>query len=204
MRLPANHGNNDGLKALRTTALPAIAAVALAAVLGGCVTRQQASQPTIDPAHAAAAERERALDERRDEVMKQLAICESGGYGPSDKPIYGGRGLYLGRFQFATRTVMAYVQKRDGTGINPKQAAELAHDYERASDLAKYMIFDLEEPWHWPLCSRKIGMPAQVAAIKRDFGPSSSSPVQAISAPASVQAISAPPSVQAIRVGSGR
>jgi hypothetical protein len=32
------------------------------------------------------------------------------------------------------------------------------------------MIFDLEEPWHWPLCSRKIGMPAQVAAVKRNHG----------------------------------
>jgi hypothetical protein len=65
---------------------------------------------------------------------------------------------------------MIYVQRRDGIALNPKQAAELAQDWEGSKDLAKYMIFDLEEPWHWPLCSRKIGMPAQVAAVKRNHG----------------------------------
>ena len=28
------------------------------------------------------------------------------------------------------------------------------------------MIFDLEEPHHWPLCARKIGLRSQMAAIK--------------------------------------
>lgn len=116
---------------------------------------------------SAADERERVVDERKDEVIRQLAICESGGYGPSEKPIYGGRGLYLGRLQFATRTVIAYVQRRDGIQLNPKEAAALAQDYDRAAGLAKYMLFDLEEPWHWPLCSRKLGVPAQIAAIKQ-------------------------------------
>lgn len=106
------------------------------------------------------------IDERKDEMMRQLAHCESGGSGPSDRPIYGGRGTYLGRFQFSLTTVIGYQRQRDGTQLNAREAAELAHDYERASDLAKYMIFDLEEPWHWPLCSRKIGLRDQMAHIK--------------------------------------
>ncbi len=114
-----------------------------------------------------ASERARMIEERKDEVIRQLAICESGGYGPSEKPIYGGRGAYLGRLQFATRTVMAYVQKRDGIGLNPNDAAALAHDYDRAADLAKYMIFDLEEPWHWPLCSKKAHVQSEMQAIKQ-------------------------------------
>ena len=44
----------------------------------------------------------------------------------------------------------------------------MAHDYDRASALAKYMIFDLEEPHHWPVCARKIGLRSQMAAIKDD------------------------------------
>jgi len=107
------------------------------------------------------------VEERKDEVIRQLAICESGGHGPSEKLIYGGRGAYLGRLQFATRTVMAYVQKRDGIALNPKDAAALAHDYDRAADLAKYMIFDLEEPWHWPLCSKKAHVQSEMQAIKQ-------------------------------------
>ena len=109
----------------------------------------------------------RGIEERKDEVIKQLAICESGGYGPSDKPIYGGRGRYLGRLQFDTHTVISYVQKRDGMQLNYKEAAALANDYDRAASLAKYMVFDLQEPWHWPLCSKKVGVTEQVASIKQ-------------------------------------
>jgi len=141
-----------------------IAVLALAA--GGCAQRAPAPNPN-SAAALAAAQQQRLIDERKDEVIRQLAICESGGYGPSEKPIYGGRGLYLGRMQFATRTVIAYVQKRDGVQLTPRDAAALAQDYDRAADLAKYMIFDLEEPWHWPLCSKKLGVPQQVAAIKQ-------------------------------------
>lgn len=137
-----------------------------AALSGGCAARPAAPNPQ-SAALAAQAERARLVDERKEEVIRQLAICESGGYGPSERPIYGGRGAYLGRLQFTTRTVISYVMRRDGVQLNPKQAAELAHDYDRAADLAKYMIFDLEEPWHWPLCARKLGVPQQVATIKQ-------------------------------------
>lgn len=154
--------------AFPTLARPAIAVAlaALTAMLGGCVTQQ--ARPPLDMSVFTARERyQQGIEERKNEVIKQLAICESGGYGPEDKPIYGGRGLYLGRLQFATRTVIAYVLKRDGVQLNPKQAAELAHDYDRAADLAKYMLFDLDEPWHWPACSKKLGVTQQVAAIKQ-------------------------------------
>ena len=112
-------------------------------------------------------ERAHMIEERKDEVIRQLATCGSGGYGPSEKLIYGFRGMYLGRLQFATRTVIAYVQKRDGIALNPKDAAALAHDYDRAADLAKYMIFDLEEPWHWPLCAKKAHVQSEMQAIKQ-------------------------------------
>ena len=106
------------------------------------------------------------IDERKDEMMRQLAHCETGGSGPSDRPIYGGRGAYLGRFQFSVTTVINYQRRRDGTQLTGREAADLAHDHVRAADLAKYMIFELEEPWHWPLCSRKIGLRDEMAHIK--------------------------------------
>jgi hypothetical protein len=137
-----------------------------AAALAACAPKL----PPPNPSQAllsAASERARTIEERKDEVIRQLAVCESGGYGPSERPIYGGRGLYLGRLQFATRTVMAYVQKRDGIALNPRDAAALAHDYDRAADLAKYMIFDLEEPWHWPLCAKKVHVQSEMQAIKQ-------------------------------------
>lgn len=44
--------------------------------------------------HAAAVDppRAREIEERKDDLMRQLAICESGGYGDSERPIYGGGG----------------------------------------------------------------------------------------------------------------
>ncbi|MFO1158900.1 MAG: hypothetical protein U1E60_08675 [Reyranellaceae bacterium] len=106
------------------------------------------------------------IDERKDEMMRQLAHCETGGSGPSDRPIYGGRGTYLGRFQFSVTTVISYQRKRDGTQLTGREAADLAHDHVRAGELAKYIIFELEEPWHWPLCARKIGLRDEMAHIK--------------------------------------
>lgn len=146
--------------------LPTIATLLVALAASACAQRTPASNPN-QALLAAANERARAIEERKDEVIRQIAICESGGYGPSEKPIYGGRGAYLGRLQFATRTVMTYVQRRDGVGINPKDAAALAQDYDRAADLAKYMIFDLGEYWHWPLCAKKANAPAEIAAISQ-------------------------------------
>ena len=57
--------------------------------------------------HAAAADppRTREIEERKDDLLRQLAICESGGYGDSEKPIFGGGGAYVGRFQFTIRAV---------------------------------------------------------------------------------------------------
>jgi hypothetical protein len=133
-------------------------------VLGGC---QIGTKPPTTAAVAPTVDlQQQEIDERKNEILRQLAHCESGGSGPSDRPIYGGRGAFVGRFQFSLQTVVSYQQRRTGTRLSRQQAADLAHDYEQAADLAKYMIFDLEEPHHWPLCSRKIGLRNEMAAIK--------------------------------------
>jgi hypothetical protein len=144
--------------------------LALALAVAGCVTQPAQRAPeTMASLRATPDLRLRVIDDRKDELIRQLAHCESGGSGPSDRPIYGGRGAFLGRLQFSVRTVQLYVKQRDGTQLNAKEAADLAHDYERASDLARYMIFELEEPWHWPVCARKVGVAAEVKAIKQSY-----------------------------------
>src|SRR5215813_10978464 len=145
----------------RTTIAPGLMAAAL--FLGGCQLGQQPPQTSSLQADKPRDEAE----ERKDEMIRQLAHCESGGFGPSERPIYGGRGAYLGRMQFSVQTVISYQQRRDGTQLSRQQAVELAHDYDRASSLAKFIIFDLEEPWHWPLCSRKIALRNEMANIKQ-------------------------------------
>ena len=106
------------------------------------------------------------IEARKDDVLRQLATCESGGNGDSDRPIYGARGAFVGRFQFAPRTVIAFVRDRDGRNLSLNEAIALAHDYQQASMLAKYVIFERDGSSHWPGCNRKLGLASQVAAIK--------------------------------------
>jgi hypothetical protein len=137
--------------------------VLLAAAFGscGCTTNKHqvaATAPAVDP-------RQQDIDERKEQVMQQLAVCESGSWGPQSQPIYGGRGAYHGRFQFTARTYITYQQRHDGTVLTTREAIDAAQDYDKAMKLASFMIFELGEAWHWPLCSRKLGIPAKVQEI---------------------------------------
>lgn len=106
------------------------------------------------------------INERKDEVLRQLAICESGDHGDSPVPVVGGRGAYLGRFQFAPRTVINYVQQMDGRTLSWGEATALAHNYSQAAALAKWVIFERDGLYNWPACSKKLGLARQVAEIK--------------------------------------
>jgi hypothetical protein len=139
--------------------------MAAALLVSGC--QLGGNPPTTSGFVAKAAPQPDPVEDRKDEMIRQLAHCESGGSGPSDRPIYGGRGAYLGRLQFTVQTVIGYQRRRDGTQLTRQEAVELAHDYDRAASLAKYMIFDLQEPWHWPLCSRKIALRNEMANIQK-------------------------------------
>jgi hypothetical protein len=134
--------------------------------LAGCAQPSASSRAAAAAALAASDAHESLVEERKDEMMRDLATCESGGTGDAERPIYGGRGAYLGRFQFAPRTVVTYVEKRDGHQISLREAADLAHNYGQAAALAKFVIFEMDGINNWPLCSRKLGLAKQVAAIK--------------------------------------
>jgi hypothetical protein len=133
--------------------------------LGACA-RPATTTALSHAATAASAARMSEVDARKDEVLRRLAICESGGDGDSDTPIYGGRGVYAGRFQFTARTVINYVKEMDGRQLSSQEALLLAHDYTQARDLAKYVIFERGHYWNWPACSRKLGLAKEVENIR--------------------------------------
>jgi len=139
--------------------------MALLAV-AGCA--KAPSSPSHDTAaYAFADQSRRALDARKDDLLRQLATCESG---EGEEPIVGGRGAYIGRFQFAPRTVITYVKEMDGRELTYKEAVALAQDYYKAAALAKYVIFQRDGLAAWPACSRKLGLHQQVKAIKAEEG----------------------------------
>jgi len=135
--------------------------------LGACVPQSStASKHMPGPVMSVAEAKASALEERKDAIMRELATCESGGHGEADRPIYGFRGMFVGRFQFMPTTVRAYVQQREGRVLSLREAADLAHDYEKAKELAKYMIFEQGQVNAWPACARKLGLHQQVAEIQ--------------------------------------
>ncbi len=115
---------------------------------------------------AVADARAQNIEERKDELLRELSVCESGGSGDSERPIYGGRGAFVGRFQFTPRTVINYVQQMDGRVLSFKEATALAHDYQQAATLARFVIFEKDGIWNWPFCNRKLGLAQQVAEIR--------------------------------------
>jgi hypothetical protein len=131
-------------------------------------TRHPSSTASLLPPARPSAEEMRVvmINERKDEVLRQLAMCESGGNGDSAVPVIGGRGAYLGRFQFTPRTVISYVQQMDGRSLSWGEATALAHDYSQAAALAKWVIFERDGISNWPACSRKLGLVKQIAEIK--------------------------------------
>ena len=119
--------------------------------LAGCVAAAAAQAEAARP----------GLEERMDALTGQLAACESGNDPNPD------RSGHLGRYQFTIGTVIAYVRERDGRTISAAEARALARDDAQAGALAKFMIFERNGYSHWPACSRKLGIPAKVAAFKR-------------------------------------
>ncbi|MBS0220191.1 MAG: hypothetical protein JSR91_05555 [Proteobacteria bacterium] len=132
--------------------------------IAGC-TKPSAPRPALS-SETAADMRVRDVEERKDEMLRELAMCESGGVGDSLQPIYGGRGAFVGRFQFTPSTVINYIKQMDGRVLSFKDAVALAHDYQQAAELAKFVIFEKDGIWNWPLCTRKLGLVQQVAEIK--------------------------------------
>src|SRR5260221_12253752 len=97
------------------------------------------------------------IDERKDELLRQLAVCESGAHGDAAIPVIGGRGLYIGRFQFMPRTVITYVQQKDGRQLNWREATQPAPDHNHASALPEGDLFHPGGGFKWPVCSKKDG-----------------------------------------------
>jgi hypothetical protein len=112
-------------------------------------------------APAGAETRTPGVEERRDALLGELAACESGHHpNPSGN-------TYLGRYQFSTATVIAFVRERDGRTLTAAEARALARDDARAGALARYVIFERAGWTHWPACSRKLRLPVRVPALRR-------------------------------------
>src|SRR5260370_38652434 len=99
--------------------------MATAFLVSGCQLGTQPPQtaaiaPTVDL-------RQKEIEERKDEMIRQLAHCETGGSGPSERPIYGGCGAFVGRLQFSVETAIHLLAHTDGHESPPQEAPHPTH-----------------------------------------------------------------------------
>ena len=73
----------------------------------------------------------------------------------------------IGRLQFQTRTVIAFMREIEDRRIDAGEARRIALDAGRAATLAKKIIFDRNGAGHWHRCARKLGLYREVKAIQR-------------------------------------
>jgi hypothetical protein len=150
-----------GVGAGRASALPLVASMGLGQMIPGQASTAQA-QVLADGMSA-------TIETLKDDVVGRLASCESGGHPENDAAIIldVNRAASIGKLQFQTRTVVHYMKEIEGRGIDAKEAVEIALDTERASSLAKKIIFDRDGARHWHNCAKKLGLYHEVRSIQK-------------------------------------
>lgn len=112
-----------------------------------------------------------AIEGMKDDIINQLAKCESGGKSETDGITVldtNGVGSY-GALQWQKRSVMHYYKQMTGTEINGRDAIIYAMTPDKARTLAKYVIFDTAAGVEndWVNCNIKLGLQKQIDLIKR-------------------------------------
>jgi hypothetical protein len=102
-------------------------------------------------------------------VIVRLSRCETNGRPEPDSVIIIDRNNEAsnGALQFQTKTVVHYTKLVEGRSIDTKEALEIALDKERASSLAKKIIFERDGISNWHVCSQKLGLRPEVKAIQK-------------------------------------
>lgn len=129
---------------------------------------------TVEVEKDVTAEVKKAIAEKvkglQDEVLADLAHCESGGIEEPDATIIldvNGR-MSIGRFQWQRESVMHYFKKLYDEEISRVEAIKIAIDQERATELTRTVLFTEEGGWtNWRNCGNKLGIASRIDLINR-------------------------------------
>lgn len=109
------------------------------------------------------------IDTLKDKVVSDIQKCESAGHKESDGLIVfdSNKKASLGTMQFQIDTVIHYYSVLYKQKITKKEAALIALDDEKATSLAKDIMFKDSKGWrNWFNCGTKIGAGNQIEIIK--------------------------------------
>lgn len=109
------------------------------------------------------------LESLKDDVVNEVAGCESAGHKESDGIIIfdSNNQPSIGQLQFQRKTVIHYMKVLDNKTIDSKEAVEIAIDTTKAKALAKRIIFEKGGIDNWHNCSVKLGLSTEVKLIQK-------------------------------------
>lgn len=145
----------------------------LAVIITGMATSSKTvvniaeAQPTIE---AIMEDKVRVLE---DEILAQLAQCESGGTQEPNAAILldSNNAMSIGKFMWQINSVIHYMKILFDKKVTRQEAIEIAidaHPEIRIDDLTRKVIFeDSKGIWNWANCAKKHGLEAQINLIKK-------------------------------------
>jgi hypothetical protein len=109
------------------------------------------------------------IEALKDDVVARLSKCESAGAADPDGLIVfdTNHKASIGRMQFQTATVIQYYKKLYKQTITSKEANVIAMDKEKATQLAKDIIFNDGGIGNWYNCANKLGLPAEIKILNK-------------------------------------
>lgn len=106
---------------------------------------------------------------KQDEILQQLAQCETGGVAEPDGSIIlddNGK-ISIGRYQWQIESVQFYAEKLYGIKLSRSEAIALAIDNERSTELTRQVLFSEPNGYrNWLNCSQKHNLKEQINLIK--------------------------------------
>ena len=152
-------------KLLKGIALVAIISIAI------LLAQHYSTETYVRPTDNSSIMFSQKIDGLKDEVVAKILSCESAGYTEDDGILIfdSNKKASIGQAQFQVSTVQHYYKVLYNRDITKKEAVLIALDTDKASKLAKDIIFlgDNRPSKDWVICSRKHGLDAQVELIKK-------------------------------------
>ena len=111
------------------------------------------------------------IEAYKDEVVTDLATkCESVGVREPDAAIIldtNGQ-MSIGSWMFQIKTVQYYVKKFEGRDISRVDAIRIAIDHEKAHDMVKKVLFEVQGGYkEWANCAKKLDLSSKIDVVNR-------------------------------------
>jgi len=111
---------------------------------------------------------ESKVERMKDEIVEEIAKCESGGVKEPDATILldSNNQMSIGSWQWQIKSVQHYIKKFEGRDITRVEAIQIAVDHEKAQALATRVMFEEKDGvLNWYNCAKKTNAQTKIQVL---------------------------------------